>query len=41
LSQIYSSVAQLVSQSVSSQGMHQHPVMNRSSEDADFALRAP
>lgn len=41
LSQVYSSVAQQVSQSVSSQGMHQHPVMNRSSADADFALRTP
>ena len=41
LSQVYTSVAQEVSQSVSSQGMHQHPVMNRSSADADFALRTP
>jgi uncharacterized caspase-like protein len=41
LSQIYASVAQQVSQSVSAQGMHQHPVMNRSSADADFALRSP
>ncbi len=41
LSQVYTSVAQDVSQSVSSEGMHQHPVMNRSSEDADFALRTP
>jgi uncharacterized caspase-like protein len=41
LSQVYSSVAQQVSQTVSSQGMHQHPVMNRSSSDADFALRTP
>ena len=41
LSQVYASVAQQVSQSVSSQGMHQHPVMNRSSSDADFALRTP
>ncbi len=40
LSQVYASVSQQVSQSVSSQGMHQHPVMNRSSADADFALRA-
>ncbi len=38
LSQVFSSVAQQVSQSVSAQGKHQHPVMNRSSEDADFAL---
>jgi uncharacterized caspase-like protein len=41
LSQVYSSVAQQVSQSVSAQGAHQHPVMNRSSADADFALRSP
>jgi uncharacterized caspase-like protein len=41
LSQVYDSVAKQVSQSVSSQGMHQHPVMNRSSADADFALRTP
>ena len=40
LSRVYASVAQQVSESVGSQGMHQHPVMNRSSEDADFALRA-
>ena len=41
LSQVYASVAQQVSQTVSAQGAHQHPVMNRSSEDADFALRSP
>jgi Caspase domain len=41
LSQVYASVAQQVSTNVSSQGMHQHPVMNRSSVDADFALRTP
>ena len=41
LSQVYASVEQQVSQSVSAQGKHQHPVMNRSSADADFALRAP
>jgi uncharacterized caspase-like protein len=41
LSQVYASVAQQVSKSVASQGMHQHPVMNRSSADADFALRTP
>jgi uncharacterized caspase-like protein len=41
LSQVYASVAQQVSQSVSAQGAHQHPVMNRSSADADFALRSP
>ncbi len=36
MSRVYSSVARQVSQSVSAQ----HPVLNRSSEDADFALRA-
>jgi uncharacterized caspase-like protein len=41
LSQVYASVAQQVSQSVSARGAHQHPVMNRSSADADFALRSP
>ena len=40
LSQVFATVEQQVSQGVSSQGMHQHPVMNRSSDDADFALRA-
>lgn len=39
LSQVYTAVSKQVAQSVSAQGMHQHPVMNRSSEDADFALR--
>jgi uncharacterized caspase-like protein len=38
LSQIYASVAQRVAQRVSAIGMHQHPVMSRSSGDADFAL---
>jgi len=41
LSQVYASVAQQVSQTVSAQGKHQHPVMNRSSANADFSLRAP
>jgi hypothetical protein len=41
LSQIYASVAQHVAQRVSAGGMHQHPVMSRSSEDADFALGVP
>ncbi len=41
LSQVYATVAQDVSQSVSAQGMHQHPVMDRSSSNADFALRSP
>ena len=39
LSQVYATVAQQVSKSVSAKGMHQDPVMNRSSADADFALR--
>jgi len=38
LSQVYATVAQHVSQRVSAEGLHQHPVMSRSSEDADFAL---
>ncbi len=38
LSEVFAAVAQHVSQRVSTGGMHQHPVMNRSSEDADFAL---
>ena len=38
LSQMYASVSQRVSQRVSASGMHQHPVLSRSSEDADFAL---
>lgn len=41
LSQIYTAVAQQVSKSVATKGMHQDPVMNRSSADADFALRSP
>jgi hypothetical protein len=41
LSQIYAAVAQRVAQRVSAGGMHQHPVMSRSSEDADFALGVP
>jgi uncharacterized caspase-like protein len=40
LSQIYASVAQQVSKNVSAKGMHQDPVMNRSSADSDFALRS-
>jgi uncharacterized caspase-like protein len=39
LSQVYAQVAQAVSQRVSATGLHQHPVMSRSSEDADFSLR--
>jgi len=41
LSEVYATVAQDVSQSVSAKGMHQHPVMDRSSANADFALRSP
>lgn len=40
LSQVYAQVAQAVSQHVAAAGLHQHPVMSRSSDDADFALRA-
>jgi uncharacterized caspase-like protein len=38
LSRLYDSVAQQVSARVSADGSHQHPVMSRSSTDADFAL---
>ncbi len=41
LSQIYDSVARQVSKSVSAKGMHQDPVLSRSSNDADFELRSP
>ncbi len=41
LSELYTKVAQEVSQSVTAAGMHQHPVMDRSSANADFALRTP
>lgn len=41
LSQVYAAVAQQVSARVSADGSHQHPVMSRSSADADFALGAP
>jgi uncharacterized caspase-like protein len=40
LSQVYSSVSQQVSKSVSAQGHQQHPVLSRSADDADFALRS-
>jgi uncharacterized caspase-like protein len=40
LSQVFSSVAQQVAARVSADGSHQHPVMSRSSADADFALGA-
>ncbi|MGC1463220.1 MAG: caspase family protein [Terracidiphilus sp.] len=40
LSQLYNAVAQQVSARVSADGSHQHPVMSRSSTDADFALGA-
>jgi hypothetical protein len=38
MSQVFADVAQNVSKRVSAQGLRQHPVMNMSSEDADFAL---
>jgi uncharacterized caspase-like protein len=38
LSQVFQSAAQQVAQRASAQGLRQHPVMSRSSEDADFAL---
>jgi len=38
MSQVFADVAQNVSMRVSAQGLRQHPVMSRSSEDADFAL---
>jgi uncharacterized caspase-like protein len=38
LSQLYESVAKQVSARVSADGSHQHPVISRSSADADFAL---
>jgi uncharacterized caspase-like protein len=40
LSQVFASVEQQVSKSVAAKGGHQDPVMNRSSADADFALRS-
>ncbi len=41
LSQVYGWVAQQVTARVSADGSHQHPVMSRSSADADFALGVP
>ncbi len=38
LSQVYASVSQQVAQRVAASGMRQHPVLSRSSEEADFAL---
>ncbi len=38
LSQVYATVAQQVSARVSADGSHQHPVLSRSSADADFAI---
>jgi hypothetical protein len=38
LSQIYASVAKDVSDQVAAEGLHQNPVMDRSSEEADFSL---
>ncbi len=40
LSQVYAEVAQQVTHRVSAAGLHQHPVISKSSDDADFALRA-
>jgi uncharacterized caspase-like protein len=40
LSQVFASVEEQVSKSVAAKGAHQNPVMNRSSADADFALRS-
>jgi uncharacterized caspase-like protein len=40
LSQVFSTAAQQVTQRAASQGLHQHPVMSRSSGNADFALGA-
>jgi uncharacterized caspase-like protein len=40
LSQVFASVEQQVSKSVAAKGAHQDPVMDRSSADADFALRS-
>jgi uncharacterized caspase-like protein len=41
LSQIYASVAKDVSDQVAAEGLHQNPVMDRSSEEADFSLASP
>jgi len=41
MSQIFNAAAQQVAQRASAQGLRQHPVMTRSSEDADFALGVP
>lgn len=38
ISQVFADLAQHVSERVSAQGLRQHPVMSKSSEDADFAL---
>jgi hypothetical protein len=38
MSQIFNQAARQVSERASAQGLRQHPVMSRSSEDADFAL---
>jgi uncharacterized caspase-like protein len=38
LSQVFSAAAAKVSARAEAQGLRQHPVMSRSSEDADFAL---
>ena len=41
MSQIFNQAARQVSERASAQGLRQHPVMTRSSEDADFALGVP
>ncbi len=41
LSLVFASVSQRVAQRVAASGARQHPVMSRSSEDADFALGIP
>jgi hypothetical protein len=40
-SQIFNAAARQVSKRASAQGLRQHPVMTRSSEDADFRLGVP
>jgi len=40
LSKVFSTAAQQVTQRASAQGLHQHPVMTRSTDTADFALGA-
>jgi uncharacterized caspase-like protein len=40
MSQVYASVVQGVAKRTAADGLRQHPVMSKSSEDADFALGA-